>query len=84
MDGERVLQCLADGFALAELGPLDVDPATGAHDLDFELLRGGTIEGTVRVAPGLDPAGVIVGANRFDAHPRTQRADEQGRFRSST
>jgi len=81
MDGERVLQCLADGFALAELGPLDVDPATGAHDLDFELLRGGTIEGTVRVAPGLDPAGVIGGANRFDAHPRTQRADEQGRFR---
>jgi hypothetical protein len=35
----------------------------------------------VLTAPGIDPAGVIVGANRFDGHPRTVRADEDGRFR---
>jgi RNA polymerase sigma-70 factor (ECF subfamily) len=79
--GQRVIQCLADGFALAELGPLDVDPARGAGELALELARGGAIEGRVLAAPGVDPAGIIVAANRFDGHPRTARADEQGRFR---
>lgn len=79
--GRRGIQCLADGFALAELGPLDVVPARGAGELALELSRGGSIEGRVITAPRVDPAGFIVAANRFDGHPRTARADEQGRFR---
>jgi RNA polymerase sigma factor (sigma-70 family) len=78
--GERVIQCLAEGFALAELGPLEVDPARGEADLALELSRGGSVAGRVLTAPGVDPAGVIVAANRFDGHPHTARADEQGRF----
>jgi len=35
----------------------------------------------VRTAPGVDAAGIVVGINRFDGHPRTQRADAAGRFR---
>jgi RNA polymerase sigma factor (sigma-70 family) len=79
--GERVIQCLADGFALAELGPLEVDPARGESELALELSRGGSVAGRVLTAPGVDPAGIIVAANRFDGHPRTARADEEGRFR---
>jgi RNA polymerase sigma-70 factor (ECF subfamily) len=79
--GTRTILCEAEGFALGELGPLDVSPETGSAGLELELTRGGSIEGQVRTAPGVAPAGIIVGANRFDTHPRTLRTDEQGRFR---
>jgi RNA polymerase sigma factor (sigma-70 family) len=79
--GERVILCLAQGFALAELGPLQVEPEHGRDELAFELTRGGALEGVVRTAPGVGAAGLVVGANRFDGHPRTQRTDAEGRFR---
>jgi hypothetical protein len=73
--------CEAEGWSLGELSPLDVDPATGIDGLKIDLLRGGTIEGKVLVAPGRQPAGVVVGINRHDGKPRTQRIGPDGTFR---
>src|SRR4029079_14241954 len=73
--------CEAEGWSLAELSPLDVDPATGVDGLKIDLVRGGTIEGKVLVAPGRAPAGVGVGIHRHDGKPRTQRIGPDGTFR---
>ncbi len=73
--------CEAQGWSIAELSPLDVDPAKGVDGLRIDLVRGGTIEGKVLVAPGREPAGVVVGIDRHDGKPRTQRVGPDGTFR---
>jgi hypothetical protein len=91
-DGQRFFQrdakearsfailCSADGWALAEVSPLDVDPAIGADGIQIALVKGGAIEGRVLTAPGKEPAGVVVGVDRYDGKPRTQRVGPDGRF----
>jgi RNA polymerase sigma-70 factor (ECF subfamily) len=73
--------CEAEGWSIAELSPLDIDPATGVDGLKIDLLRGGTIEGKVLVAPGREPAGTVIGLNRHDGKPRTQRVGPDGTYR---
>lgn len=79
--GEFAILCIAEGHALAELGPIAVVPAKGASGLDFALVAGGSIEGRVLVPAGQDPAGIIVAANRGDARARTLRTGADGAFR---
>jgi hypothetical protein len=71
----------AAGRAPADLGPLELDPAAGAADLELALGRGGVIEGRVLVPLDEQAVGTIVGASRGDGHAVTLRADSQGRFR---
>jgi len=71
----------ADGYALAELSPLEIDPAVGMDGLEVVLVRGGAVEGRVLTAAGKDPAGIIVGIDRADGHPQTQRVGPDGAFR---
>ena len=47
----------------------------------LELREGGAIAGRVRVPPGPDASGRIVGISRGDAHARTQRTGADGSFR---
>ncbi len=73
--------CDANGWALAEFSPLEVDPAVGADGIEIALVKGGAIEGRVLTAPGKEPAGIVVGIDRYDGKPRTQRVGPDGRFR---
>lgn len=50
-------------------------------DLELTLGEGGAIEGRVLVAPGVDPAGTVVGFHRGDGEPRTVRVGADGRYR---
>jgi RNA polymerase sigma factor (sigma-70 family) len=79
--GTFAILCEADGWALAEVSPLEIDPAVGVDGIEIALVRGGSVEGRVLTAAGKDPAGIIVGIDRFDGKPRTKRAGPDGRFR---
>lgn len=79
-EGSFFLRVDAAGYATGERGPLELDPAVAATNLDVELCRGGAIEGRVLVAPGEDRSGVIVGLSRADGHGITRRTDAEGRF----
>lgn len=78
--GDYTLLVLANGFATAELELDDFEPAVGRTPCDFELLRGGAIEGWVGAEPGGDAAGAIVGFSRGDGRAFTQRVGVDGRF----
>jgi RNA polymerase sigma factor (sigma-70 family) len=78
--GTYVVRAEAAGHAAGDSGELELLPETGMHGLELVLGRGGRLEGRVRVAPGRDPAGVIVSLNRGDAFPRTMRSDFDGLF----
>ena len=73
--------CEAEGWSIAELSPLEIDPAAGVDGLRIDLVRGGTIEGKVLTTPGKDPAGTVVGIDRHDGHPRTLRVGPDGLFK---
>lgn len=75
-----VVRAEAEGRAPSDSGPLELVPEIGRSGLELVLGRGGDLEGRVRVAPGRDPAGVIVAVNRGDGFPRTVRSDSEGRF----
>ncbi len=71
----------AEGFAIAEEGPLDVDPQAGVDDLVVELGRGGALDVSVRTEPGRDPTGAVVGCSRGDGRERVVRVGPDGRVR---
>lgn len=79
--GSYALVCDAPGHALAEVSPLEIDPRVGLSGVDVQVLAGGAIEGRVLAPTGRDAAGIIVGINRFDCRPRTQRVGADGRYR---
>jgi len=79
--GSYHLLALAPGRALAEVGPLVIDPDRGAEGIDLELELGGAIEGRLLLPPGEDPSGWTVGASRGDPHPRSFSVAADGRFR---
>lgn len=79
--GRYVLVAHHVEHASAELGPLELDPSVGASDLRLELGSGGTIEGTVSLTDGSDPAGRVVAASRGDGHVRTTRVERDGSYR---
>lgn len=78
--GTFVVRAAAAERAAGDSGPLEPTPEVGLHGLELVLGRGGNLEGRVRVAPGRDPAGVIVALNRGDGFPRTVRSDLDGLF----
>ena len=80
-DGTFAILCIANGYALAELSPIDVAAAKGADGLDVALVAGGAIEGHVLVAQGMEASGLIVRINRGDARARTLRTGVDGAFR---
>jgi hypothetical protein len=80
-DGDFVLLCEAQGHPLAEAGPFELDPVVGRDGVEIRVQPAGTIEGRVLVGPGREPAGVVVGINRFDGRPRTMRAGRDGAYR---
>jgi RNA polymerase sigma factor (sigma-70 family) len=69
------------GRAPGEFGPFEFDHRAGLRGVEIRLPAGGAIEGRVLMPPGRNPEGVIVGANRGDLRPRTQRVGLDGRFR---
>ena len=79
--GRYVIWADASGLVRGELGPFDLAPEQGAAGLDFELGHGGSIAGRVRVGPGEDPTGLVVGISHGDGRPRTQRVARDGEFR---
>ena len=86
-DGTFVLNCEgseeawvraeADGWALADLGPL----LPGAEPVELHLTHGGAIEGHVRLADGANPEGTILAINHGDGRGRTMRAGPNGHYR---
>lgn len=79
--GEYLLRCVVSSSAMIELGPLPLEPRTGARELELELGAGGAIEGRLVPAQGADPTGRIIALNRGDGEPRTQHLERDGRFR---
>ena len=79
--GEYRIHAEADGRALLELGPLELNPTEGLTDLELELTAGGALEGWVRSAPDRSPEGTVVCVNRGDGKARSLRADESGYYR---
>ena len=79
--GKYHLCVRAEGFALSDTGPLSIDASRGVQDLQIALESGGVLEGTVLVAKGRSPAGIIVSMNRGDGSPKSQRVGPDGSFR---
>ncbi len=79
--GSYFVRAEAQGWAAAEIGPIELDPETGAEELDLELTVGGAIEGRVLVPAGEDPSGWIVGASRGDVYGETLTVGANGAFR---
>jgi len=80
-EGPGFLRATKEGFAPAELGPLDFESLKGQEELEVRLSQGGAITGHVIMAPGRSPAGIVVGASRGDGFPVIVRSDESGAFR---
>jgi hypothetical protein len=80
--GSYVLRVEAEGFAPGHIGPLDVEPRTGASGLVARLGTGGAIEGTVRVAAGRSPLGTVVAFSSGDGFAFTRRVGADGAFRA--
>jgi RNA polymerase sigma-70 factor (ECF subfamily) len=80
-DGRFSVLVDAAGFARAQFGPVELRAAKGLSDVVIQLDAGGTLEGTVRMAPGHSAAGVIVGINRGDGKPLLQTVGQDGLFR---
>lgn len=78
---DYVVLCDKESFALAELELPGFDAHVAHAAVELALVRGGSIEGRVRTAPGTDPAGAIVLFDRYDGRARTLRADRDGHFR---
>lgn len=75
--GAYYLRAEADGHASAELGPLELSPAS-QHEARIELGSGGTLEARVRSSAGASVAGTLVAISRGDGRARTERTDERG------
>ena len=75
--GSFYLRVEADGYALAELGPLELSPEVMREER-LELGLGGTLEVSVRSSSSGAPAGRHVAISRGDGLALTQRTDEQG------
>ena len=76
-----VVQVEAEGYAIAETAPIDVEPKRGHDGLELHLVAGGAIEGYVLAPKGESPAGRIVAVNRGDGRARTVRTGEDGFYR---
>lgn len=79
--GTWFVRAEAEGWAARESERMELDPDVGRAGLELVLGPGGVLEGRVLVAPGRDPAGVIVAVNRGDARARTVRSGADGSFR---
>lgn len=75
--GTYYLRAVAEGYAPAELGPLELSPAN-QREVRIELGHGGTLDVRVRSAKGASVAGQLVAISRGDGRARTERTDERG------
>jgi len=76
-----VVRAEAPDHAPAEAGPFSTDELGRIPEIVLELSAGGGIEGSVRVAEGRLPAGIVVAASRGDGRLVAARTDEEGRYR---
>lgn len=76
-----VLLVSKDGYALAEVALGVVDESKGLDGVEVELSAGGSLEGSVTLGPGRNPASVVVGVSRGDGRPRFARLGADGRYR---
>lgn len=75
-----IVRAEAPGYAPAEAGPFEFDPAIGVEEIELSLTPGGSIEGRV-LADGRAIAGLVVGASCGDGHPISTRTDLDGFYR---
>ena len=75
------LRAMNEGWAPADLGPIDAAQLDAVATFDIELTHGGAIEGRVLLPDGRDSEGTIVALNHGDGLPRTIRAGTNGVFR---
>ncbi|MFT5154858.1 MAG: hypothetical protein ACI841_004866, partial [Planctomycetota bacterium] len=79
--GSYIIQAHAEGLAVAEAGPFDIEPRQGRVGIELNLTAGGQIEGYVLAGSGRSVAGTIVAANRGDGRARTVRVAADGYYR---
>src|SRR6185503_384374 len=75
--GSYYLRAEAEGYALAEIGPLSLSPH-GQREERILLGTGGTLAVRVRSRDGASVAGTLVAISRGDGLARTERADAEG------
>src|SRR5206468_3887848 len=61
-------------------GPRPFD-AHVAAEVELRFVPGGALEGRARMAPLIDPAGIVLAIHRGDGHVRTLRLDASGSYR---
>ena len=79
--GAIVLHAELDGGARAELGPLEVAEGVEQLGLELELERGGTLEGRLLAAEGVEVRGKIVGVGCGEGHVPIRELGADGSFR---
>ena len=70
-----------DGYASAELSPLELSPTGADQRHDLVLGGGGAVQGRVLVAPGQSAAGVLVRVTSGDFQVHEAVTDAAGRYR---
>jgi hypothetical protein len=80
-DGWQGLRVEAQGFPMTVFGPYDLERTGGEAELVLELERAGSIEGSVRSAPGGEARERLVAASNGWSFVRTAPVDSDGRYR---
>lgn len=79
--GGYFIRAEADGFAPADIGPIDPDSLSGRGEMIVEIAKGGAIEGVVETGKTREPSGVIIVATRGDGFTRSTRTGPGGGYR---
>jgi len=75
------LRVEAEGFPLTMFGPFELDPERAAAPLLLALERAGSLEGSVRGAPGGSNEGRLIAVANGWRFVRTAPLDAEGRYR---
>lgn len=78
--GRVVVHVENEGFARAEVGPLDVREGAQLAGIEVALDAGGALEGRIVVPAEATPSGWVVAASRGDGHVVWQAVDVDGAF----
>lgn len=78
--GTFLLAARAEGWALAEWGPFELD-GEGLRGVELVLTPGGSIAGTLRMPAGRDPGGQLIVTSRGDGLVHRVRTGADGSYR---
>ncbi len=79
--GQYVVRAVAEGLAPRESAFFQLSPREGVKDMELQMSKGGSIEGSVILQGNSSPAGKFVAISRGDCWAETYRVASDGAFR---